>query len=417
MIGPPLSDSRLREAMVMSPMPASSPHRGARLRRSASMLLLAAFALAACSAQTKPGLPDALPEGILIAADPTIGRLYAVVRTDSGEPADCVRDLLIILDQSGEHVATIPVGLTPEADVSAIAVDTRSHRVYLPHDFTERGAEVRAEMDGSARAPVPPSPVGIQVPDEHGYVTVVDGRTARLAGHRETPGGFLLAAVDPSSDRLYAAENSLVDPAALSLRTFRVEQRLPARVDPPLTVAMAVDPSRKRLYLAAEEPGTLIAVDTGRNRQTARVSLKPYRPHDVAVDEHTGRVFVSDVDDPFVHVLDHRGRTLGTIVLEDLGEHHLAVDSNTGRVFVADFGGALSIIDGRRGTVRGTVVLGKGLLDVAAGDGRAYVIDERGTLFIVDGSARRVEKEIALGDLVTRAAPAPDGAVRKECPR
>jgi len=133
-------------------------------------------------------------------------------------------------------------------------------------------------------------------------------------------------------------------------------------------------------------------------------------PSDVAVDARTGRVFITDIGDGTVSVLDARnGALLRIVTVGEIQPHDLrriAVDPRTDRVFVSSSPvtrpnpalSAVHMLDARTGAVLHTTMTGGGSLAVDNRDGQAFVANLTGnSISVLDGRTGARVRMIALG--------------------
>lgn len=349
-------------------------------------LVILCVALASCTPVEEPP-PDPPPEGLRVAVDAGLNRVYALVRGPHPGGGDVYIDFLAIVDgRTGSLAHLVPVD-EGFLDINALEVDPISHRVFLP----------RVGQGG---------PFTKRSPEGFGCVTVLDGRSGKLITRRRVPRGFGAGAVlDPRSRRLFGAPNGSDRPYVLAADAIRPTFRVRVDLDPPFLRAMDVDSRKGLFFIAADSPGTLIVIDANRNQTVARIPLGKVTPHDVDVDERTGRAYVSDEEDPFVHIVDlGRERVLKRLLIEDLGYYHVAVNPRTGRAYVSDSSGFVTVIDGLR--IMKSILIGGRLSDVTVDPSRnrIYVIDELGLLSTIDGRTSRVTSRIDLGAAAKRAA-------------
>jgi YVTN family beta-propeller protein len=162
-------------------------------------------------------------------------------------------------------------------------------------------------------------------------------------------------------------------------------------------VAVAMDGGTERAFVVVQGSfdlhgnptgnGSVRIVDARRGRvlRTVGVGLSPRA---VAVDERTGRVFVTNDGERSVSVLDAYSGTVLRTVRVGFGPLAIATDDRDGRVLVANEGvtdsagdplgnGSVSVLDARGGKVLGTVVVGMSPRAVVVDQqrGRAYVLN------------------------------------------
>jgi DNA-binding beta-propeller fold protein YncE len=155
--------------------------------------------------------------------------------------------------------------------------------------------------------------------------------------------------------------------------------------------------------------GYASTIDTVTGHLVRTVTLSP-NPTDLAGDERTGRVFITDIGDGTVSVLDARsGALLRTVTVGEMQPHDLrriAVDARTDRVFVSSSPvtmrnpalSAVHMLDARTGAVLRTTMTGGGSLAVDALGGQAFVANLTGNnISVLDGHTGTRARTIALG--------------------
>ena len=138
-------------------------------------------------------------------------------------------------------------------------------------------------------------------------------------------------------------------------------------------------------------------LDAHRHRHRAR---RP-DPWGVAVDPGTHTVYVTNLDDDTVSVIDASTRTVTATVPVGKDPNGVAVDPGTHTVYVANDGdNAVSVIDGSTRTVTATVPVGKNPVGVAVDPGTHTVYVANGhasTVSVIDGSTRTVTATVPVG--------------------
>lgn len=169
-------------------------------------------------------------------------------------------------------------------------------------------------------------------------------------------------------------------------------------------LAMVADTQLGHVFVANYLDGTVSILDASTGivrRRTRRVAS---RPSIIAVDQRTGRVFVtSQRYNGSVSALDvATGALLHTAPL-GVAIQQIAVNERTGRVFVSGFGtGKISMLDAASGALVRTLPVGDngpGPMAVDERDGEVFVVTGRG-VEIRDGRTGSVRN-------TTRAIPAP----------
>jgi DNA-binding beta-propeller fold protein YncE len=276
------------------------------------------------------------------------------------------------LEPTSYPAANLFMGLSVTKDGRLYASGGNANRVFrytvagttlVPHDATEAATvPLHNLMDSTVgRAPgaLPlPATDGIRV---NGYpgASVLDGRYLFVAGTLGEERGEQAAC---SSKRKACSRLSVID-----TETDTVVARVAVGMD---AFALALDPSRDRLYVAnwADEAGrgrgrgTVSVVDVSNPRRPVERSWTPVGHHPTALQlsRDRTRLFVANTNDDSITVLDTTGRGLETLSTESVrpmdgvpvGAHPdaLALSPGGETLFVALAGmNAVEVRDGRTG--------------------------------------------------------------------
>jgi len=271
---------------------------------------------------TRLGSSPAGPFPYAVAVAERAGR---IVVADSNAPG-----AMSIVDAThGRLLRTVPAGAGPQA----LAVDDRRGRVVV---MTHSGATILDVATGAMRATVR---LG-QVP-------------CALAFDRRTGQAFLGTGVSRGNPttvyRLDVAAGKLAGQTVIPEQATYSDDACPLAADAAAGRVLVFHPP---YYMGGPAFTTLLDARSGRRLRTDALNPGEYRyaAAALAVDERTGRFFVSLGTDRTVRVLDARTGRLVQTVSVGRGPQALAVDEPLARVFVANLGdGTVSIFD-ERGT-------------------------------------------------------------------
>lgn len=175
--------------------------------------------------------------------------------------------------------------------------------------------------------------------------------------------------------------------------------------------AVAIDESARRAVVIGSDNGTGYAstLDTATGALVRTVTIGS-NPTDVAVDERTGRVFITDIVDGTVSVLDAQsGALLRTVVVGGMQPHNvqrIVIDPRTDRVFVSiapvsspyAVNSAVRMLDARSGTLLQTTRAGGGSLAVDERSGQVLVANlPSNSISMLDGRTGAWVRTVALG--------------------
>ncbi|WP_166664213.1 FG-GAP repeat protein [Actinophytocola oryzae] len=123
----------------------------------------------------------------------------------------------------------------------------------------------------------------------------------------------------------------------------------------------------------SDQPGSLVVLDRKTMRVTGRIPVG-YRPHSVAVDDVTGRIYVLGAQRPGepnkvdLTVIDRRTQSVVATIALPTGQTatDVVVNERTGRVYVSNNAfGRIHVVDGRTNTELAPIMTGKGPLGMA----------------------------------------------------
>ncbi len=284
---------------------------------------------------------------------------------------------------------TVAVGRNPQA----VAVDAHNHHVFVA---TSGSMSVLDAYSGAllSRTALATGPVGgsvtlivdartrrVFVVGDSGIVTLVDADTGRVLRtvHVAAPALPRRAmGLDEQAGRLVIVGRSGTA-SVLDARTGKV-MRTVAVTTPAQGLALAVD-TRTGFAFVGSDVGTVSMLDTGTGKivHTSRIPMRFSAISRVAIAQRAKRVFVVNDGDFSVSMLDARTGTLLRTVLVGPFPVDLAVDEHTGHLFVLSQGngghGTVSMLDARSGAVLATTYVGGAPIALAVDErsGHAFV--------------------------------------------
>ncbi len=376
--------------------------RRARLPRGAPLLAAALLLAAVVAVPLSLSRPAATPP-----PDRAVVRAVAVGSYPSAMAVDTRTRRVFVVDgfsnssdqvgvldaDSGALLRTVTVGAGPQS----IAVDARRRRAFVVGEgvytssrgFTGAALSVLDTRDGRLMRAVRWSGLAVAVDAGTGHVFVTDRGAYQGLSH----------------GRLAAGRVTMFDQDGHMLRLASVGA---------YPGGLAVDSSTERVFVAgvgsrptANAPGSVSIVDARTGRLVRTVAVGP-DPRAVAVDARTERVFVASegvsVKAGSVSVLDARdGRIVATIPLAY--PESLAASPRTGRVFVQTAFGAVVTLDARTGRIVNTVSVDHAMVAypaLAVDEGRRRVfVPGRLRTTVLDATTGRVTRTIAVrGEVV-----------------
>jgi DNA-binding beta-propeller fold protein YncE len=258
---------------------------------------------------------------------------------------------------------SIPLGSPDRWDY--LSVDAGSHRVYVTH--------------GSA-------------------IDVLDTRSGATIGRVDVPGANGVAVV-ASINRGYAGSSIKKAVLVFDLTSFKVLKELPADED---TDAVVFDPASARVFVMEGDPGKVAVVDTNTDTLVAQIALSG-KPEFAAADG-AGNLFINITDKKQIQRVNARAaKVTATWSINDCERPHgLAIDAETHRLFSTCMNAKMLIVDSNDGRIVATLPIGMGT-DAAAFDAsrrRAFSSNRDGTLSVIGEST--AEHFVSLGDVTTQ---------------
>ena len=250
-------------------------------------------------------------------------------------------------------VDSISVGVEPRG----IAIDPLAQRAYVT---TEDGLAIvdLEESQPMATVPLDGDPQGVAVNpftgrvyvalSGEGSLSVVDGPEGRvlavITGLKRPRG----VTVNPTTDRVYVTDTGADRLAVMDSTTNEMLSSLPVGSYPD---AVAVDSKANRIYVANAGDGSLWILDGTSHELTSSIQVAEGPLLGMAVNKHTGYVYVVHALVPGRHgltVMDgQRGEVVATLV-GDYGSrleaaYAVAVDEKTNHLYLAAAGELLVI--------------------------------------------------------------------------
>ncbi|MDO8540711.1 MAG: immunoglobulin domain-containing protein [Opitutaceae bacterium] len=278
-----------------------------------------------------------------IAYDPVGQRIYVT---------NFLTDTLAVVNPATKAlVATWRTGPSPWA----LAVDGSLRQVYSLNDgdgtlttlSTTDGRILKTTTIGRPVRVVTASATSHRVFATAGEsLTVLDGNTLAVLATVSVPSRPVGIALDEAGNRLYVASQQSGTISVINATTFQVV----ATWRPPLgnVWGLAIDPPRRRLYVAiikntvADFGGVeVLNADTG-----AFVAQIATGAEFVTVNSRTHVVYTTDISGNAIAVIDGDTNTLTSSVAVGASPRDLNVDETTGLVYVANVAdGTVSILD------------------------------------------------------------------------
>jgi YVTN family beta-propeller protein len=118
--------------------------------------------------------------------------------------------------------------------------------------------------------------------------------------------------------------------------------------DPTQPVGLVISPDKKKLYVADEEGGRLVVLDTS-SLKVIRVVPLPHKPHRLAVTPDGRSLFVTSVASGIVDVMDARTYRMITNIPTGINPNWIAITPDGKKAYVSNegnsFTGSITVID------------------------------------------------------------------------
>ncbi|MFN8483645.1 MAG: kelch repeat-containing protein [Anaerolineae bacterium] len=250
-------------------------------------------------------------------------------------------------------------------------------------------------------------------------VAVVDGATNAVLAKIPTQGYHKGIAVDGAANRIYVSQQFAGSVRIIDGADHSVVADLPVPDLVQTLGGVAVNPSAGRLYVIRANNNDVAVFDTATHtflgaiafgaRSTPDCRAVPCDSDGIAVNEATGRVYVTQPAGGMLTVIDGATDTMLTTVPVGKGAGRIAVNPMTNTIYVTNSAeGTLTVVDGASHRVTATVRVEPGPIGLAVNPNtnRVYVANgESKTVSVIDGASNLVVATVPL------AAPAELAAV------
>ncbi|HEY2075326.1 MAG TPA: putative Ig domain-containing protein [Streptosporangiaceae bacterium] len=241
------------------------------------------------------------------------GYSASVVQTPAAGSAlavDSATDTIYLATNSGVIVVngatnTVTTTINTPAPVNAIAVDPATDTIYL------------------AASPFTPGPV----------IDVINGATNTVTTSISVPIGITSLAVDSTTNTVYAAEPGLAQVAVIDGATDEITTNV-ATGTGTRPYRLAVDQSTDTVW-AADPSGRLIGIDGATDAVSTDIPLSGTEPISLAVNGGTNTIYVGDLRNSQVIVLDGKTGAVITDIAVGPALYGLDVDQSSGVVYAS----------------------------------------------------------------------------------
>ncbi|HSC20002.1 MAG TPA: YncE family protein [Rhizomicrobium sp.] len=235
----------------------------------------------------------------------------------------------------------------------------------------------------------------------HGdHLAVVDVATSALLGQVGTfPGGTHGSAAVPGSNLAYTDDGEAGVAIAFDPRNFKVLKQIPAAAD---ADGIVYDPASGHVFVIEGDSGTITVIDPKTN--TAAATIRVGAGLEAADADGKGKLFVDGVEQHDLIVIDtHTNAVLAHYPMPNCQRPHgIAVDGETRRVFATCVNKLMMVVDADKGAVIAQLPIG------ASSDGAAFDAKRKLALSSNGDGTVTVVKEVdanhfvKLGDVPTQ---------------
>jgi len=328
-----------------------------------------------------------------IAVNPATGRVY--VRNERSASQEH-GNVSVIDGATNEIIATIPVG--PSGwDYNEVAVDETADHVYV----VNRGDKTLTVIAGATNQVIATVQDAEAVAVTEGRLYVADGERVRLLNARDyselrnaslPPDSTVIAlALNPSADRLYLARSS---PDALDIFVASTLEKVTTLPLKGSVQDLAVNTAANRLYVAlsSEDGNETLTLDGINGEPIASLMVgDKYQTSFLAVDETADRLYIGRTTSQEPSVLVVNGAT-GEIV-DKLGPAKsvggIAFDPSTKRLYLSlTYENQVAVVDTERKATAALVPTAIEVVDVAVNPHaqHLYITDSANQLHVFDST-------------------------------
>ena len=221
----------------------------------------------------------------------------------------------------------------------------------------------------------------------HGdHVSAVNGETgARIGDIGPLPGGTHGIAVTPDQHIGYTDDGKAGIAAAFDPATLKIVKTIPAAID---ADGIVYDPASGHVFVIEGDSGSVTVIDPKADAPLSTIAVGA--PLEAGVADGRGRLYVDGVDQHDIVVIDTKANAVVShYSMPDCQRPHgIAVDPQTARVFATCVNKVMVVVDATNGKIVASLPIGAGS-DGAAFDPvrkRAFSSNGEGTLTVVQES-------------------------------
>jgi YVTN family beta-propeller protein len=234
----------------------------------------------------------------------------------------------------------------------------------------------------------------------HGdHVTAVDPDKGTVLGDiGPLPGGTHGIAISPENGIGYTDDGKAGIAAAFDPKTLKIVKQIPTAPD---ADGIVRDPATGHIFVVNGDSGSITVIDPKANAAITTINVGA--PLEAAVPDGKGKLFVLEVDAHMVAAIDTKTNAVTARYAMPGCErpHGIAVDPDTRRVFATCVNKVMTVVDADKGTVVATLPIGQGSDGAAFDPKRKLAISSNGegTLSIIQ--EKDADHFVALPDVPT----------------
>lgn len=231
-------------------------------------------------------------------------------------------------------------------------------------------------------------------------VTVVDGHDGTVLGQIEgMPGGTHGTAIAAAAGHGYTDDGKAGEAASFDLRTLKVEKRIKAAED---ADGIAFDPVSGHVFVINGDTGSVTVIDPKANAAIATVDLGGKLED--AVSGGDGKLYVNGAGKSEIVRLDTKSNKVDAhwSISECERPHGIAIDRATHRLFSSCVNSVMVVVNTQTGAVVAKLPIGRGTDAAAFDPKRKYAFSSNG----LDGTLSIIQEKdpqtfVSLGEVKT----------------
>jgi len=297
------------------------------------------------------------------------------------------------------EIIPINVGANPWA----ISINPTTNKIYV----TNSGNDTVSVIDGKTNTvkflTVGQNPTGIVVNPftnlayvskfSSNSISVINGTTDTVIA--DIPVGKLpdLLGLDAVSNKIYVPNSAEKSVSIIDGNTNTVLKTILLENNP---AAIIVNPQTHLAYVT--NAGNVTVIDGNTDQISKIISVSSGHLTSMAVNPSTNRIYVSDILDTHIFVIDSNDDTVITKIQVGKNPDGIAINPNTNRIYVANSGdGSVSVIDGNTNTVTDNIPAGTHVFAIAVNpiSGVIYTAnDSPGILYAISDAGKSNQNNI-----------------------